>query len=123
MSSYIKNYTQVQKEILKNTKLNPEQIKEFNTCIAQLSPGHPVINVFKDIYRFYICDMPVSDIAKMYNKSTRTIQMILKDVGLARDRYKAQRIASKKRDYVAIRKTYKKLCWRDIKKMNYKEVK
>lgn len=62
-------------------------------------------NVYKLMFKK---DYSTSDIAEMFGVGIRTVQIYLKEVEWNRDRREAQRIAAKKRDYTAIRKTLKK---------------
>lgn len=69
---------------------------------------HYALDEIENIYKMYLMDYSTSEIADVYNKGNRAIQILFKKVGLNRNRFDAQRIAVKKRDYTKIRKTFKK---------------
>lgn len=80
-------------------------IKEADTKTNRKKFKNNLVNVYKLMFRK---NYSTSDIAKMFGVGVRTVQIYLKEVGWNRDRKAAQRIAVKKRDYTAIRKTLKK---------------
>lgn len=104
---YKREYSKELEELIENFKFTEEQEQEFNEAFL-LIKGSTAHKVFKDMYIFYINDFSTSEIAKIYNRSQRTIQSLFKKVGLNRDKFESQKIASKKRDYVKIRRTLKK---------------
>lgn len=109
MTGYSKNYTDEIQKIINETKFTNEQEEELKSIYRKINIyKSPLVDVLEDMYKLYINDISTSDIADVYNKNIRTIQIILKKLGLQRDRIKAQSIAVKKRDYVEVRKTYKK---------------
>lgn len=80
-------------------------IKEANMKTTRKRFKKNLVNVYKLMFRK---DYSTSDIAEMFGVGVRTVQIYLKEVEWNRDRKEAQRIAVKKRDYTAIRKTLKK---------------
>lgn len=52
-----------------------------------------------EVYKLWLNNYSTSDIAKRYNVNMRTIQLMLKKIGLSRDKYEAQAIAKNKRNY------------------------
>lgn len=104
---YKKEYSENLISIINNFEFTKEEEKVLNESLLKLH-GHDAQKVFRDMYIFYVNDLSTHEIAKIYGRSSRTIQNIFKKVGLNRDRFEAQRIAVKKRNYAEIRKTYKK---------------
>ena len=97
---YYKEYSEELLEVLTNFKFTKEQKKEYNKAIKTLHKNSPVREVFKDMYIFYQSEFSMIEIGKIYNRSPRTIQLAFKKAGLNRDRFEAQRIATKKRNYI-----------------------
>ena len=104
---YKKEYSENLISIINNFEFTKEEEKVLNESLLKLD-GHDAQKVFRDMYIFYLNDMSLSEIANIYDRSTRAIQNIFKKVGLNRDKFEAQRIAAKKRNYTEIRKTFKK---------------
>lgn len=104
---YKKEYSENLIAIINNFGFTKEEEKVLNESLLKLQ-GHDVQAVFRDMYIFYLNDMSLAEIANIYGRSTRAIQNIFKKINLNRDKFEAQRIAVKKRDYAKIRKTYKK---------------
>lgn len=109
-ATYEKNYSKELQEKIDSIILTTEQLEKLNWCMKRMCPvKHKYLKpAFEDIYKLYIADVSTSDLSKIYNTNIRTIQLMLKEFGLQRDRFKAQSIAVKKRNYVEVRKTYKK---------------
>lgn len=80
-------------------------IKEAHEKTSRKKFKKDLDNVYKLMFKK---DYSTSDIAEMFGVGIRTVQIYLKEVEWNRDRKEAQRIAVKKRDYTAIRKTLKK---------------
>lgn len=110
MADYKREYTKEVEDKLKKISLTNEQQTKLEECLSKLNPYDNVrlIDVFEDMYKLFVNDVSTSDIAKIYNRSTRTIQMIFKKFGMERDKFKAQSIAVKKRDYHKIKESHKK---------------
>ncbi|MZK53358.1 hypothetical protein [Clostridium beijerinckii] len=105
---YKKNYSCELQEKINNIKLTDKQEETLKFLLPKMQQcEEPATPVFEDLYKLYCANVSTSDIAKIYSKNIRTIQLLLKKCGLARDRKKAQSIAVKKRDYVQIRETFK----------------
>lgn len=109
MPVYERKYSDKVSNILKNIKLNEEQEITLSNCMNELPRNDKtkLKDIFEDMYKLYISDISTSDIANIYHRNIRTIQLIFKKLGLERDKLKAQSIAVKKRDYKKIRETYK----------------
>lgn len=103
---YENNYTNEINDVIKNTKLTDSDSLILTNCLRTIR-NKDLLSVFKDMYKLYLNDYSMIELSKIYNRSPRTIQWIFKNLGLNRDRFQAQKIASKKRDYVKIRKTFK----------------
>ena len=104
---YKKEYSENLIAIINNFKFTKEEEKVLNESLLKLQ-DHDVQVVFRDMYIFYLNDMSLAEIANIYGRSTRAIQNIFKKINLNRDKFEAQRIAVKKRNYTKIRKAYKK---------------
>lgn len=105
---YLKNYTEEMKEVIFNIKLTVDQSIKLNECMLKIRETSPYYNAFEDMYKLYIGNISVTDIAKAVEKSERTIQILFKKFGMARDLKTAQSIAVKKRDYAKIREKRKR---------------
>ena len=88
MPRYLKNYSKETKDLLKNIELSSFQEKELARCLEELNPYDNVrlIDVFKDMYKLYIAGTSTEYIAKVYNRSVRTIQSIFKNLGIERNK-------------------------------------
>lgn len=107
MRGYSKEYDADIIEKLNNYQLDYED-KIFLNSIKTMLKKHCALVVIDDIYKLYKLEFSTHDIAKIYDKSLRAIQQLFKKIGLNRSRKEAQRIAVNNRDYVKIRKTFKK---------------
>ncbi len=106
MAKYIKNYSDEIKNIINATILTEEQNNILKECISNVKPN--LKDVFEDMYKLFINNLSCNDIGKVYGRNERTIQYIFKNLSLERNLYEAQKIAVKKRNYVNIRRSYKK---------------
>jgi hypothetical protein len=106
MAKYYKDYSDDVKKIINDTTLSPNENDKLKECMAIMKPY--LKDVFEDMYKLYVNDLSCNEIGNVYGKNERTIQYIFKDLGLEREPKDAQRIAVKKRDYISIRKSYKK---------------
>ena len=106
MAQYIKKYSDEIKNIINTTILTEEQNNTLKECLSKVKPN--LNHVFEDMYKLYINNLSCNDIGKVYERSERTIQYIFKSLNLERNLYEAQKIAVKKRNYVNIRRSYKK---------------
>ena len=85
-------------EIIRNHIFSEEEEKKLNELKILLGDskwGHKI----DEVYKLWLNNYSTSDIAKRYNVNMRTIQLILKNIGLSRDKYEAQAIAKNKRNY------------------------
>ena len=85
-------------EIIRNYIFSEEEEKELNELKILLGDskwGHKI----DEVYKLWLNNYSTSDIAKRYNVNMRTIQLMLKNIGLSRDKYEAQAIAKNKRNY------------------------
>lgn len=105
MAKYYKDYSEDVKKTIKDTTLSPNEDDKLKECMKIIKPY--LKDVFEDMYK-YINDLSCNEIGNVYGKNERTIQYIFKNLGLEREPKDAQRIAVKKRDYISIRKSYKK---------------
>lgn len=106
MAHYIKNYSDEIKNIINTTILTEEQNNILKVCLSKVKPN--LKDVFEHMYKLFINNLSCNDIGKVYLRNERTIQYIFKDLNLERNLYEAQKIAVKKRNYVNIRRSYKK---------------
>lgn len=106
MAKYFKKYSNEIKNIIDNTFLTNDQENILKNCLFNIKPY--LKEVFEDMYKLFINDLSCNEIGQIYNKNERTIQYIFKNFGLERNLHQAQKIAVKKRDYIKIRKSYKK---------------
>jgi hypothetical protein len=104
---YKKDYNSIVVDIINNTELTLEEHKVLMNCLKYLK-NKDVFSVFEDMYKLYLNDYSMIELGKIYGRSARAIQLIFKSVGLNRDRFEAQKIAAKNRNYAEIRKSYKK---------------
>lgn len=107
MLGYKKDYTEEVQNIINNKKLNKNQEIILNNILKEMGKEHYLYVVFPDMYKLYLSDFSTNEIAGIYKKSYRTIQLILKKYGLNRTKHEAQKIAVKKRNYVEIREKAK----------------
>jgi len=100
-------YSYEDKKILDNTILLSEELILVNDLKVKFKDKNflPVIEV---IYKFNKNNYSALDLAEIFKISPRQIQRIFKELGINKDKFEAQQIASSKRDNVEIRKTYKK---------------
>lgn len=84
-------YDNADKELLSKTKLTNEEIEKIHNLKIKYQNNnfYPVI---EDFYKFNKNNYSTSDLAKMFNVSTRQIQNIFKDLGISRNRSEAQQI-------------------------------
>ena len=85
-------------EIIRNHIFTEEEEKKLNELKILLGDskwGHKI----DEVYKLWLNNYSTSDIAKRYNVNMRTIQLMLKNIGLSRDKYEAQAIAKNKRNY------------------------
>lgn len=94
---YDTNYTNEINDAIKNTKLNYSDSIILTNCLRMIK-NKDLLSVFEDMYKLYLNDYSMIELSKIYNRSPRTIQWIFKNLGLNRDRFEAQKIASKKRN-------------------------
>ncbi|WP_297423788.1 hypothetical protein [Clostridium sp.] len=104
---YKKEYNKQISDLIKNTKLSDVENKTLIKCLNCLH-NQDVATVFEDMYKLYLNNYSMIELGKIYNRSARTIQLIFKKINLNRDRNQAQKIAAKKRNYIEIRKSFKK---------------
>lgn len=104
---YKRDYNTIVTDIIASTKLTSEQHNVLLNCLERLK-NKDVIPVFEDMYKLYLNNYSMIELSKIYGRSARTIQLIFKNLGMNRDRFEAQKIAAKNRNYVTIRKSYKK---------------
>ncbi len=98
--------------ILSSTILTPkdeEALKKIFNHFNSLNVNRGYKYIIKDLYILTEKkQMSTTDIASIYDVSSRTIQIWLKELEINRSRKQAQKIAVTKRDYKSIRETYKK---------------
>lgn len=100
-------YSDEDKKILDNTIFTNEDLILINNLKTKLK-DKSFASAIEAFYKFHKNNYSTSDLAEIFKVSSRQIQRIFKDLGINRDRFEAQQIAVNKRDYVEIRKTYKK---------------
>lgn len=94
-------YKDKEKALLKEVKLTEydvDKIEEIKLILSE-SKYYPIA---KDLYIMHINNYSPDDLGEVYHKSNRTFQMILKEVGLNRNKWEAQAIATTKRNYKEI---------------------
>lgn len=101
-------FTEKTKNELNKINLNSEQILKVKEIYNKTSRCCFAKKYIEQIYKLYLLQYSTTDIANIFDISNRTVQHYFKSVGLNRTRKECQAIAVKKRDYVKIRKTYKK---------------
>ena len=85
-------------EIIKNYIFTEEEEKKLNELKILLGDskwGHKI----DEVYKLWLNNYSTTDIAKRYNVNIRTIQVMLKNIGIVRNKYEAQAIAKNKRNY------------------------
>lgn len=107
MREYSKEYDIEIIEKLNKCQLDNED-NIFLDSIKEILQKHCALPVIDDIYKLYKLEFSTHEIARIYDKTPRAIQQLFKKIGLNRSRKEAQKIAAKNRDYVEIRKTFKK---------------
>lgn len=85
-------------EIIKNYIFTEEEENKLEELRNLLGNSKWVYKI-DEVYKLWLNNYSPSDIAKRYNITDRTIQLMLKKIGLVRDRYEAQAIAKTKRNY------------------------
>lgn len=106
-SNYSTDYTEDIMKLLKSIDLTENELLIIDELKKDnIHKKH--CGIITDLYKFYKLDFTPAEIAIIFNKNTRTIQMVMKSLELNRDRYEAQSIAVGKRDYKSIRQTFKK---------------
>ena len=99
-------YSDEIKRILSTVHLTEEEENKIRYWEDNINKSF--IGAIREIFKMYKLDFSPSDIAEIYGLSARGTQYFFKELGLQRDRFEAQQIAVKKRDYSEIRKTYKR---------------
>lgn len=94
-------------KILNNTPLTDEELILISNLKTKLK-DKSFASAIEAFYKFHKNNYSTSDLSEIFKVSSRQIQRIFKDMGINRDRFEAQQIAANKRDYIEIRKTYKK---------------
>lgn len=95
-------YTEDIKNKLKNCVLT-EYDNEIIKKLKENTKSKDINNVVSDIYiLFEKYKYSPKEIGELYSRSARTIEIFLKNNNLQRDRFEAQKIASKKRNYKEI---------------------
>ena len=85
-------------EIIRNyifTEEEEKKLNELKILLADSKWGHKI----DEVYKLWLNNYSTTDIAKRYNVNMRTIQLMLKNIGLSRNKYEAQAIAKNKRNY------------------------
>jgi hypothetical protein len=85
-------------EIIKNYIFTEEESKNL-LKMKELLGNSKWKHKIDEVYKLWLNNYSTSDIAKRYNVNMRTIQLMLKKIGLSRDKYEAQAIAKNKRNY------------------------
>lgn len=96
------NYSEKEKTIINNYKLNKND-EIILEKLYKINKVKPYIKYIRDIYILFNNNYTPKEIGKLFNKSTRWCQLLIKECGLSRNRYEAQAIAKNKRDYRKIR--------------------
>jgi len=92
---------------LQGLVLNEDDNNQINLWKSKFRK-YAFICVIEDLYKLYKLNYSTYDIAEIYNYEPSQIQKIFQKLGLNRDRFEAQKIAVKKRNYVSIRRSYKR---------------
>lgn len=89
MPRYLKNYDKKTKDLIKSIRLLPFQEEEVKRCLERMPKFGNVMlrDVFEDMYKLYVYGTSTEEIAKIYSRSTRTIQSIFKDLGIERQNH------------------------------------
>jgi integrase/recombinase XerD len=90
-------YNKDDKAILETTQLSSVEENLIRGLKLELK-DKKYVAVIEDFYKFYKNNYTTSDLAKMFNVSTRQIQNIFKDLNINRDRTSAQKLAVAKRE-------------------------
>jgi integrase/recombinase XerD len=90
-------YSADDKNILNTTQLTSDEEKLLSGLKLELKDKN-YASVIEDLYKFYKNNFSTSDLAKMFNVSTRQIQNIFKELRINRDRTSAQKLAVAKRE-------------------------
>jgi DNA-binding transcriptional ArsR family regulator len=63
-------------------------VKKLEECMDELHPYGNVRlkDVFEDMFKLYVANVSTSEIAKIYSRDVRTIEMIFKKFGMKRDK-------------------------------------
>lgn len=91
------------------TSKDEQELKKIYNNYKALDIRRGYEYIIRDLY-ILIAKRCISttDIANIYGVGTRTIQLWLKEIGLNRSQKEAQKIAVTKRDYKAIKQSFKK---------------
>lgn len=90
-SIYLPNYTKEIIQLLEGVELTEDEL----SIICKLKKNNiekKYYLVIDDLYKLYKLNFTPTEIALIFNKSTRTIQMIMKSLQLNRDRYYSTQI-------------------------------
>lgn len=88
-------------DILKNTTFTSEQ-EQVLKKIYDTWGNSKYTPIVEDLYKFWINNYSPEEIGAIYGKSNRLFQTFFKEVGLSRNKFEAQAIASTKRNYKEI---------------------
>lgn len=88
MPRYLKNYSEEVQKRINEIKLTDVQVKKLEECMDELHPYGNVRlkDVFEDMFKLYVANVSTSEIAKIYSRDVRTIEMIFKKFGMKRDK-------------------------------------
>ena len=94
-------YNDRELDLINNTILSEEDIVAIKSIENKLKGSKNFI-ISKELYIFHKNGYTPQEISDIYGKNYRTFQLLLKEVGLNRNRWQAQAIASTKRNYKEI---------------------
>lgn len=94
-------YNTKELELFNSYKLNKEQENKLLE-LKQIVKNRVYENIIKEIYIMYLNNYSPKEIGRVYGKSARCFELLLKECGLNRNRYEAQAIAKTKRNYKEI---------------------
>lgn len=100
-------YSKEDQKILDSTLLaNSEKEMIGNLKLSLKDKAY--LSVIEDLYKFSKNNYTTSHIAEIFKVSTRQIQIIFKNLGINRDKIKAQRISASNRDNEKMNSLYRK---------------
>lgn len=92
MPRYLKKYSREIQQLISSVELSMDQKEVVKNCLSEMvAYGNVGLrDVFEDMYKLYIIGTSTTEIAKIYNRNSRTIQHIFSKYNLKRNRLKAK---------------------------------